>query len=122
MDENNTVGLVPEGAATTAASVAAVGPSWPVDYNAYKLIGKVGQGAFASVWRAECSNVPESIEKNGQQQDGIAGEGTETKEEVKMLCAIKILDLEHVDTNFGGELRIAMHNEFFYLISYLKKL
>ncbi len=115
MDENNTVGLLSEAttttaattatttaattATTTAASVAAVGPSWPVDYNAYKLIGKVGQGAFASVWRAECSNVPET----GQQQDDIAGEGTETKEEVKMLCAIKILDLEHVDTNFGGK-------------------
>lgn len=48
---------------------------WPADPTAYILQKKIGQGAFATVWRAVCT---------ANNQD----------------CAVKILDLEHVDTNF----------------------
>jgi serine/threonine-protein kinase OSR1/STK39 len=48
---------------------------WPADPSAYLLLNKVGQGAFAHVWRAELV-------------------------ETKTACAIKILNLEHVDTSF----------------------
>lgn len=157
-----------------AAPAATSMMSWPVDYNSYKLLGKVGQGAFASVWRAECScrmhtnaqtfSTAMVNESNGN--NGNANGGTEngketafsnetnknnesgnvdnednatdtfsnkesssnnntnnsenhwkhtaggndfpsndntTNDPMKQFCAIKILDLEHVDTNFGGE-------------------
>jgi len=52
------------------------GTLWPADFHSYQLLEKVGQGAFASVWRSRCTT-------NGDK-----------------LCAIKIIDLEHVDSNF----------------------
>lgn len=113
-------------------TAATVGPSWPVDYNAYKLLGKVGQGAFATVWRAECtlpsSNNNNNINSISNNNNDVRNDATTSsvdtsmavetttpkedddnnnnvvkKEEEKILCAIKILDLEHVDTNFGGK-------------------
>jgi len=60
--------------ATTTAPVFSIVPSivtWPADFSAYVIEGKIGQGAFASVYRARCT-------ANGGQ-----------------LCAIKILDLEN---------------------------
>jgi len=56
------------------AGVAAA--PWPADFQSYQLLGKVGQGAFASVWRSECT-------ANGGR-----------------LCAIKVLNLEHVESTF----------------------
>lgn len=47
--------------------------SWPADFHSYTLLAKIGQGSFASVWL--CS-------ANGGQ------------------CAVKVLDLDHVNTNF----------------------
>jgi len=114
------------------STAVTVGPSWPVDYNAYKLLGKVGQGAFATVWRAECTlpssnnhNNNNSISNNNNdvrndattssvdtsmavetttpKEDDDNNNVAVKKEEEKILCAIKILDLEHVDTNFGGK-------------------
>ena len=54
---------------------------WPTDHSAYDLMGKIGQGAFATVWRAR------------------------TKEEQGRECAIKVLNLDHVDTNLS-EIRL----------------
>jgi len=141
-------------ASTAAAAVAVTTPpitttaAWPADYNSYKLLGKVGQGAFASVWRAEClrrqgqegveghlataataeltggqtsigNNQDHKTATTGVSSDGSCDEGSggidpglgaaeaqmsqenNDVEEQKQLCAIKILDLEHVDTNFG---------------------
>lgn len=49
---------------------------WSTNYLDYEFLGKIGQGAFASVWRARCKS-------NGGK-----------------MCAVKVLNLEHVDTNF----------------------
>ncbi|CAB9508809.1 Mitogen-activated protein kinase HOG1 (Fragment) [Seminavis robusta] len=58
------------------------GPSeWPTDASHYALIGKIGQGAFASVW------------------------GARTKEESSRDCAVKVLNLDHVDSNLA-EIRL----------------
>ena len=51
---------------------------WPANHECYELISKIGFGAFATVWRAK--NL-----LNGHP------------------CAIKIIDLENIDTNFVGE-------------------
>lgn len=48
---------------------------WPANHEAYELVGKIGYGAFATVWRG--LNL-----LNGRD------------------CAIKIIDLENIDTNF----------------------
>ena len=54
---------------------------WPADPTAYEFIGKIGQGAFASVWKAR----------------GKDKEGRE--------CAIKVINLDHVDSNLA-EIRL----------------
>lgn len=48
---------------------------WPTDAPSYSLLGKIGQGAFATVYKAKI------------------------KEEEGRNCAIKVLNLDHVDTN-----------------------
>lgn len=48
---------------------------WSTLFSDYEFLGKIGQGAFASVWRARCHFN-------------------------ERMCAIKVLNLEHVDTNF----------------------
>ena len=60
-------------------------PEWPTDPAQYELIEKIGQGAFASVWKANARN-PSS-------------------EEEKRECAIKVLNLDHVDSNLS-EIRL----------------
>ena len=62
-----------------AAAVPLAVPDWPTDPAAYRLIGKIGHGAFATVWRAV----------------------TDTDQD----CAVKILNLDHVDTNLS-EIRL----------------
>lgn len=49
---------------------------WPVEAAHYNILGKIGKGAFASVYKAK------------------------TKCTDQKLCGIKIINLEHVDTNF----------------------
>eukprot|EP00934_Nitzschia_sp_Nitz4_P001625 Nitzschia sp. Nitz4//scaffold20_size174350//143601//145004//NITZ4_002125-RA/size174350-processed-gene-0.117-mRNA-1//-1//CDS//3329541878//1625//frame0 len=58
---------------------------WPTDPSHYNLIGKIGQGAFASVWRAGTPS---------------AADATVPRE-----CAIKVLNLDHVDSNLN-EIRL----------------
>lgn len=48
---------------------------WPSAHASYDLLGRIGRGAFASVWRARCKSTGRD-------------------------CAVKILDLEGVDSNF----------------------
>ena len=77
-------------------------PPWPADPFNYTLLGKVGQGAFASVWRAHCKGgkgVPAPVPAGEKEND----EGN-TNGNGGRLCAIKIMDLENVDTNFVGEM------------------
>jgi serine/threonine-protein kinase OSR1/STK39 len=52
---------------------------WPADPAAYQLLGKIGQGAFASVWKATTKDNRD--------------------------CAVKVLNLDHVDTNLA-EIRL----------------
>ena len=61
---------------------------WPTNAAHYQLINRVGQGAFASVWKARIVDTSE-----GEEDEGVQ-------------CAIKIMDLEHVNINISGELSI----------------
>jgi serine/threonine-protein kinase OSR1/STK39 len=52
---------------------------WPTDPASYEFTGRIGQGAFATVWRAKTPDARE--------------------------CAVKVLNLDHVDTNLA-EIRL----------------
>ena len=71
--------------AVPAAAAAAAVPEWPTDPSHYELVGKVGQGAFATVWRASTT-------------------------ESKHVCAIKVLNLDHVDSNLA-EIRLEVRGD-----------
>ncbi|KAL7516351.1 hypothetical protein ACHAWX_001376, partial [Stephanocyclus meneghinianus] len=61
---------------------------WPTSAEHYQLIDRVGQGAFASVWRARL------IDNTGKTaEEKACDEGIQ--------CAIKIMDLEHVNINIS---------------------
>jgi len=70
---------------------------WPTVYNQYELSNRIGQGAFASVWRARIKNT--SLSKNND-DDGACDE---KQQQQQVECAIKIMDLEHVNINISGE-------------------
>lgn len=72
--------------------------SWPTEHDAYELLGKIGYGAFATVWRAH-SKIKTTKKKN---DDCIDSEST-AMTKTGPLCAIKIINLEHIDTNFVGK-------------------
>lgn len=52
---------------------ARIREQWPCESSSYELLGKIGHGAFAVVWKAKTSD--------------------------DRKCAVKILNLDHVDTN-----------------------
>ena len=70
---------------------------WPTDASHYELLGKIGQGAFATVWGARTKELP-------------AGEGTTAvaegeQEQQPRYCAVKVLNLDHIDSNLA-EIRL----------------
>lgn len=82
------------GAPKTTAKASAAPLEWPTSSDHYQLMNRVGQGAFASVWRARIvtvSNDDDAVEREEEVQE----------------CAIKIMDLEHVNINISGELRLS---------------
>ena len=78
---------------------------WPTSSIYYELSNRIGQGAFASVWRAR------TIRNNKKQLvTSSSGNGEEDNKKKKdqgqqqqVECAIKIMDLEHVNINISGE-------------------
>jgi len=74
---------------------------WPTDAKAYELISKIGQGAFATVYRAKC--LPMSLHKPLSTNNRTDDESSTITEEGgrNQYCAIKVLDLEHFDTNLS---------------------
>lgn len=63
--------------------------SWPTSAECYVLGARIGRGAFASVYAAHVK----------QQRDALLGE--EKTDSVSVECAIKIMDLEHVNINMN---------------------
>lgn len=75
--------------AASAISPGGGSIQWPTSAGHYELSERIGQGAFASVWRAR---VKGSGARKRQQGDE---EGADDQ------CAIKIMDLEHVNINIS---------------------
>lgn len=78
---------------------------WPTDPSQFQLKTKIGHGAFASVWRASTSV---TIAKSG---DDVVGENDQSysqepeSNQMPVECAIKVLNLDHVDSNLS-EIRL----------------
>lgn len=86
-------------AAATHYSAVMAGVEWPTDASQYDLTGKIGQGAFASVWRAITTvtfpHAGTTDDENKEQQ----------QQSQQQECAIKVLNLDHVDSNLS-EIRL----------------
>eukprot|EP00536_Pseudo-nitzschia_multiseries_P000151 jgi/Psemu1/321478/estExt_fgenesh1_pg.C_30021 len=104
---------------------------WPTDPSQFDLKTKIGQGAFASVWRASTTVVVPS--SNTSQHDeaapseeittiadttdantvadavGVAVAATPEPRTAVVDCAIKILNLDHVDSNLS-EIRLEVQS------------
>jgi serine/threonine-protein kinase OSR1/STK39 len=98
--------------AVAASSVqSSTGVDWPTDAKQYHLTGKIGQGAFASVWRATTTvKFPSDTTTNATTTtSNTVGSTTDsdghTKEPKQQECAIKVLNLDHVDSNLS-EIRL----------------
>jgi serine/threonine-protein kinase OSR1/STK39 len=83
---------------------------WPTDVKSYELISKIGQGAFATVYRTRCTlrsspHIPKKANPGGGSSSNLAGSVTTSsvsETEVRhQFCAVKILDLEHFETNLS---------------------
>ncbi|KAL7576974.1 hypothetical protein ACA910_006729 [Epithemia clementina (nom. ined.)] len=73
---------------------------WPTDSQSYQLLGKIGRGAFATVWKA----VPKTTLATTSaaavaQQHAAAAAGSEQPQSPLYECAVKILNLDHVDSD-----------------------
>jgi len=83
-----------------AAAAAVTSPGgtfvWPTSAEYYQLSNRIGQGAFASVWRA-CIKKGGAGKKKKQQHEGDSGKASGGE----VQCAVKIMDLEHVNINIS---------------------
>jgi serine/threonine protein kinase len=99
---------------------------WPTDPSQFKLKTKIGHGAFATVWRASTTVLstiathPKSSEDNNingndsndnndsnsnDSNNNDHKERLEEKRQIPVECAIKVLNLDHVDSNLS-EIRL----------------
>jgi len=74
-EESHTTPTSSGGTGTTDGTLQQQQQPWPTDSNQYRLISKIGQGAFASVYKG--------VLIEDEQRD----------------CAIKVLNLDHFETN-----------------------
>jgi hypothetical protein len=77
---------------------------WPTNADHYQLINRIGQGAFASVWRARIIRSRNADDNNNENDEGDNTAAVESNKTDEIHCAIKIMDLEHVNINISGEL------------------
>jgi len=88
---------------------------WPTDPSQFKFKTKIGHGAFATVWRASTTVIstiathPKSSEDNNSSNNDSNNnehkERLEEKRQIPVECAIKVLNLDHVDSNLS-EIRL----------------
>ena len=91
----------------------------PTDASSYTFLGKIGQGAFASVWKAQTtvssssslsSSLSSSSKAAGPLQEQQHPPPPENKEcnSPTVVVAIKVLNLDHVDSDLQ-EIRMILN-------------
>ncbi|KAL3817284.1 hypothetical protein ACHAXA_003205 [Cyclostephanos tholiformis] len=78
---------------------------WPTNPSCYELGNCIGRGAFASVWAARIRRrtnvvVVQEEEEEGRRDDTDGQSGGDDEDD-DVECAIKIMDLEHVNINIS---------------------
>jgi serine/threonine protein kinase len=145
MTENNSTSGGPEtsnGTAPTSSSlpshavtVTITTPSqpqqeWPADPTMYQLTGKIGQGAFATVWKAyrlipsttseisastSTSTAPvpvatttsnDTVENSTTQDSTNSNNTTSAVATTMVTCAVKVLNLDQADSSNLAEIRL----------------
>ena len=102
--------------AITPHSPSATSSDWPVEAAAYNIMGKVGRGAFATVYKATTAGIATNVNvnvntnananannnntDNTENAASNANANAAVSTSTSRYCAIKIINLEHVDTNF----------------------
>ena len=89
-----TVSTEAAGVEAAAATVTSVQSEWPADPSLYQLLGKIGQGAFATVWKASRIAVKQNEHDGGNSNNEADASATTD-------CAVKVLNLDHADTNLA---------------------
>jgi len=124
INTRDAISSIPNGTTPTTGGASNEGDgdlnvTWPVESSHYKILGKVGRGAFATVYKAlattttniTANSIPTSCEQASDASTNdndtsaaaaaaAAATNTITTKLSSSLCAIKIINLEHVDTNF----------------------
>lgn len=67
---------------------------WPADPTMYQLISKIGQGAFATVWKAH------------RLASRAVNSEVDTPSTATVTCAVKVLNLDHADSSNLAEIRL----------------
>jgi serine/threonine-protein kinase OSR1/STK39 len=95
---------LPAQPAAAAAAAAAHNDEWPTDPAQYEMIGKIGQGAFATVYKARRQKA--RPDEGGGEGSAAAPADDENNENTgddddRLVCAVKVLNLDHMDTNLA---------------------
>eukprot|EP00535_Pseudo-nitzschia_heimii_P000314 CAMPEP_0197185112 /NCGR_PEP_ID=MMETSP1423-20130617/11177_1 /TAXON_ID=476441 /ORGANISM="Pseudo-nitzschia heimii, Strain UNC1101" /LENGTH=511 /DNA_ID=CAMNT_0042636081 /DNA_START=149 /DNA_END=1684 /DNA_ORIENTATION=+ len=77
---------------------------WPTDPSQFSLKTKIGHGAFAKVWRAS-TTISMHCKSNDDNENNEEIHEEAERRLVSMECAIKVLNLDHVDSNLD-EIRL----------------
>ena len=101
---------------------------WPADPNMYQLVGKIGQGAFATVWKAyrlipttaattasalsldsacvTAQTTNEAVENSPVFESHSLSTVPTTDVSSMVTCAVKVLNLDHADSANLAEIRL----------------
>ena len=77
---------------------------WPTEASQYRLISKIGRGAFATVWKActlttsEGTGPAATVQTSDNDNDNHNDQG---KDRLSNSCAIKMLNLDNIDTDLS---------------------
>ena len=68
---------------------------WPTDATGYELVSKIGQGAFATVYLGKTKTTTTMMTDADETPSSSSSSST------NMTCAVKILNLDHVDSDLA---------------------
>lgn len=85
---------VVESSGNPSATTMSSPQDWPADPSLYQLISKIGQGAFATVWKAH------------RLMSRTSNAELEPPPSSMVTCAVKVLNLDHADSSNLAEIRL----------------
>ncbi len=90
-------------ATTTTTTTTTTTMELPTDASSYTFLGKIGQGAFATVWKAKTASSVLSMSSQSQpslQQLSSDSSKSQPQQQLQQqYVAVKVLNLDHVDSD-----------------------